>query len=59
MNLRRKLAASLRPSRNERLREVCPICGHSAERGTGRLIDPVSGKEICVRCGNEAGRERR
>jgi hypothetical protein len=57
MNLRRKLSASPHSRGSERIQDVCPVCGHAAERGTGRLIDPVSRKEICVRCGNEVGRE--
>lgn len=49
----------LLPERGRRVAEVCPSCGHTSERGVDRLVDPVSGREICVRCGAEVGLEKR
>lgn len=55
MRLRRKLALLLRPERDGRL--ACPVCGYVSERDHGRLVDPVSERATCVRCGSEIGRE--
>ena len=59
MRLRRKEGVALRPRLEQRHVEVCPICGHTSPRGEGRLVDPLTRREVCVRCGNEIRREQR
>lgn len=59
MKLRKKRLQRREAQRLEEDADVCPGCGHRSRRGVDKLIDPITRRVVCVRCGAEIGEEHR